>query len=180
MARFGTLLTDFTLIKPGVLHRANGGYLILDAEKILSTPFAWEGLKRALGAREVRIESLEQLLSLASTISLEPQPIPINLKVVVVGSRLLYYLLKAYDPEFSLLFKVTADFAEDLPREEQNDQLYARLIGTLQQREGLREITREGVGRIIEESARRAGNGEKLSLHMGSLTPAEGGRLLGE
>ncbi len=170
LARFGTLLTDFTLIKPGALHRANGGYLILDAEKVLSAPFAWEGLKRALGAREIRIESLEQLLSLASTISLEPQPIPIDLKVVIVGSRLLYYLLKAYDPEFSLLFKVTADFAEDMPREGRNDQLYARLIGTLQQREGLRVITRKGVGRIIEESARRAGNGEKLSLHMGSLT----------
>ena len=170
MARFGTLLTDFTMIKPGALHRANGGYLVLDAEQVLTNPFAWDGLKRALSAREIRIESIERRLSLVSTISLEPQSIPIDLKVVMIGSRLLYYMLKAYDPEFSLLFKVAADFAEDMPREKQNDQLYARLIGTLQQREELRGITPEGVAYIIEESARRAENGEKLSLHMGSLT----------
>lgn len=169
MARFGTLLTDFTLIKPGALHRANGGYLILDAERLLTTPFAYEGLKRALRAREIRIESLERLLSLVSTISLEPRPIPIDLKVIIIGSRLIYYLLKHYDPEFSQLFKVAADFAEDFPREEHNDLLYAQMIATLQQREKLHEITRDGIGRIIEESARRAGNGEKLSLHMGGL-----------
>ena len=169
VARFGTLLTDFTLIKPGALHRANGGYLVLDAEKVLSTPFAWEGLKRVLSAREIRIESLEHLMSLVSTISLEPQPIPINLKVVIIGNRLIYYLLKEYDPEFSLLFKVAADFSEDMPREPGNDLLYARLIATLQSREGLRKISRKGAGKIIEESARRAGSGEKVSLHMGRL-----------
>ena len=169
VARFGTLLTDFTLIKPGALHRANGGYLVLDAEKVLSTPFAWEGLKRVLSAREIRIESLERLMSLVSTISLEPQPIPINLKVVIVGNRLFYYLLKEYDPEFSLLFKVAADFSEDMPRKPENDLLYARLIATLQSREGLRKISCKGVGKIIEESARRAGSGEKVSLHMGRL-----------
>jgi len=167
MARFGTLLTDFTMIKPGALHRANGGYLVLDAEQLLSNPFAWDGLKRALNAQEIRIEPIERKLSLVSTVLLEPQPIPI---VVIVGSRRLYYMLKAYDPEFSLLFKVAADFAEDMPREKHNDQLYARLIGTLQQREGLRGITPEGVIYMIEESARRAESGEKLSLHMGSLT----------
>ena len=149
VARFGTLLTDFTLIKPGALHRANGGYLVLDAEKVLSTPFAWEGLKRVLSAREIRIESLEHLMSLVSTISLEPQPIPINLKVVIIGNRLIYYLLKEYDPEFSLLFKVAADFSEDMPREPGNDLLYARLIATLQSREGLRKISRKGAGKII-------------------------------
>jgi lon-related putative ATP-dependent protease len=169
IARMGTLLTDFTLIKPGALHRANGGYLVLDTERLLTTPFAYEGLKRVLRAKEIRIESLERLLSLVSTISLEPRPIPIDLKVVLIGSRLVYYLLKHYDPEFGQLFKVAADFAEDLPREEHNDLLYAQMIATLQQREELHEITRDGVGRIIEESARRAGNGEKLSLHMGGL-----------
>ncbi len=169
-ARFGTLLTDFTLIKPGALHRANGGYLILDAERVLLSPFAWEGLKRVLRAREIRIEALERLLSLMSTISLEPQPIAIDLKVVLIGSRLLYYLLREYDLEFSQLFKVAADFAEDMPRADGNDPLYAQLIATLQQREGLRNFDREGVARIIEESARRARDGEKLSLHMGGLT----------
>ncbi len=169
IARMGTLLTDFTLIKSGALHKAIGGYLILDAEKVLSNPFAWEGLKRTLRAREIRIESIERQLSLGSTISLEPQPIPINLKVVLVGTRLLYHLLKAYDPEFSLQFKVTADFAEEMHREDGNEQLFARLIATLQQREELKSISRTGVERIIEHSARTTWDGQKMSLHMGSL-----------
>jgi lon-related putative ATP-dependent protease len=169
LARMGTLLTDFTLIKQGAVHRANGGYLILDAEKLLTNPFAWTALKRVLRSREVRIESLERQLSLVSTISLEPQPVPVDLKVILIGSRVLFYLLKEYEPEFGLLFKVTADFAEDIPREGNNEVLYSELIASLQHREGLREISRGGVARIIEESARRAWDGEKLSLHMGSL-----------
>jgi lon-related putative ATP-dependent protease len=165
----GTLMTDFTLIKAGALHRANGGFLILDIDKVLINPFAWEGLKRALNAVEIRIQSLERQLSLVSTISLEPQPIPIDLKVILVGSRRLFYLLKEYDPEFALLFKVAADFSEELPREKDNELLYARLIATLQRREGLSDIERDGVARIIEHSARRTWDSEKLSLHMGSL-----------
>jgi predicted ATP-dependent protease len=169
LAHMGTLQTNFTLIKPGALHRANGGYLVLDAEKVLTNPFAWDGLKRSIRAREIRIESLERQLSLVSTISLEPQPIPIDVKIVLVGSRLLYYLLKEYDPEFELLFKVTADFSEVFDRDGESEALYARLIATLQQRETLRPITQDGVALIIEQAARRAGDGEKLSLHMGRL-----------
>jgi len=169
VARLGTLSTDFTLINPGALHRANGGYLLLDAAKVLMSPFAWEGLKRALNAREVRIESLERLLSLAVTTSLEPEPIPIHLKVALIGDRFLYYLLKAYDPELGLLFKVAADFNEDLPRSPESDLLYARLVATLQQREQLRPIDRDGVARIVEAGARRAEDGERVSLHIGRL-----------
>jgi lon-related putative ATP-dependent protease len=168
-AHMGTLSTNFTLIKPGALHRANGGYLILDVEKVLSNPFAWEGLKRAIKAKKIHIESLGHQLSLVSTISLEPQPISLNLKVVLVGSRLLFYLLKFYDSEFSLLFKVTADFAEELSREENNEPLYARLVATMQRREGLRPIDRDGVAQIIEHSVRQAQDGLKLSLHMEGL-----------
>ncbi|WP_428634459.1 Lon protease family protein [Sedimenticola sp.] len=169
LARFGTLQTDFTLIKLGALHRANGGYLILDAEKVLTNPFAWDGLKRAIRSREIRIESLERQLSLISTISLEPETIPMDLKVVLIGSRMLFYLLKEYDPEFGLLFKVEADFAEQLSREQDNEMLYARLIATLQKREGIRVITRDGVARIIEQLARQANNGDKISLKLSSL-----------
>ena len=169
IAHMGTLVTDFTLIKAGALHRANGGFLVLDAEKVLLNPYAWDGLKRALNAEEIRIESLERQLSLVSTISLEPQPIPIDLKVVLIGSRQLFYLLKEYDPEFALLFKVAADFSEELPRKDDNELLYARLIATLQHREGLREIDRDGVARVIERSARLSYDGHKLSLHMGTL-----------
>ena len=169
IARLGALHTNFTLIKPGAMHQANGGFLILDAEKVLVNPFAWDGLKRCIKSREIRIESLERQLSLVSTISLEPQPIPIDLKVLLIGSRLLYYLLKAYDQEFGLLFKVTVDLDEELPREGDNELLYARLIATLQRREGLLAITRDGVVRIVEQCVRQANSGEKVSLHMGDL-----------
>ncbi|MCW8976891.1 MAG: AAA family ATPase [Sedimenticola sp.] len=169
LARMGTLHTDFTLIKLGALHRANGGYLIIDAEKVLANPFAWDGLKRAIKSREIRIESLERQLSLISTISLEPETIPMNLKVVLIGSRSLFYLLKEYDPEFGLLFKVTADFSERLAREDNNELLYARLIATLQKREGVRDITRNGVARIIEHNIRIANDGDKISLHLSTI-----------
>ncbi len=169
VSRMGALETDFTLIKPGALHRANGGYLLLDAEKLLENPLAWEALKRALRAREVRIESLEYQLGLASTISLEPEPMPIDLKVVLVGDRILFYELKEFDPEFSLLFKVAADFSEELPRGRGNEHYYARMLASLQRKEQLRPITRDGVERILEEAARRTGEGGRLSLHLDSL-----------
>lgn len=169
LAQLGTLLTDFTLIKSGALHRASGGYLLLDAYKVLVNPFAWDALKRVLRAREVRIQSLEQMLSLVSTISLEPEPIPLDVKVVLIGERLLYYMLNKYDPEFSLLFKVEADFAEDIDRTPDNTQLYARMIASLQRREKLQPMDRGAVARLIEYAARLADDGEKLSLHMGGL-----------
>jgi lon-related putative ATP-dependent protease len=169
IAQFGTLLTDFTLIKPGALHRANGGYLVLDARKVLMNAFAWDGLKRVLHGRELRIESLERMLSLASTTSLEPEPMPSDVKVVLIGDRMLYYLLKAYDPEFALLFKVAADFSEDIDRSAENTELMARLIGSIQQDESLRPLSREAVGRLIEHLARTAADGEKVSVHMGNL-----------
>ncbi len=169
IARHGTLLTDFTLIKPGALHRANGGFLVLDALKLLTTPFSWEAVQRVLRSREVRIEPLERLLSLAGTVSLEPQAIPLSLKLILVGDRTLYCLLKAYDPDFGQLFKVAADFAETLERAPDQDQHYARLIATLARDQGLRPLTRAAVERVIEGAARRAADGERLSLHLGSL-----------
>ncbi len=169
IARMGTLSTDFTLIKAGALHRANGGYLILDALRLLGNPFAWDGLKRVLRAGEIRIESLERVLSLAGTTSLEPEPIPIEVKVVLVGERLLYYLLDAYDPDFAQLFKIAADFAEEMPRQPGQDPVYARLVATLQGQERLLPLTRAAVERIIEQAARRVADGERLSIHLGGL-----------
>ncbi len=169
LAHMGTLVTDFTLIKSGALHRANGGFLMLDMRKLLMQPFAWDALKRALYARELRIQSLEHMLSLVSTISIEPDPIPLDVKVVLIGERLLYYLLCEYDPEFALLFKVEADFAEEFERSADNSLLYARFIATLQRRERLKPIERDAVARLIEHAARCAEDGEKLSLHMERL-----------
>jgi lon-related putative ATP-dependent protease len=169
LAQMGALMTDFTLIKAGALHRANGGYLILDALKVLTQPFAWEALKRALRSRQIRTQSLGQELSLISTVSLDPEPIPLDVKVVLVGQRLIYYLLHAYDPEFSELFKVAADFEEDMPRSPENDLLYARVVAAFARKEGLRPLARDAVARVIEQSARDAGDAAKLSVSMQAL-----------
>jgi lon-related putative ATP-dependent protease len=166
ISQMGALVTDFNLIKPGALHRANEGYLILDAHQVLTQAYAWAGLKRALRAREVRIEPLGQALNLVSTVSLEPEPIPLDLKVILVGERLLYYLLYEHDPDFSELFKVEIDFNERMARTLENNHLYAQLIATKARLEGLRPFSREAIARIIERSARLAGDAEKLSAHM--------------
>lgn len=165
VSRFGTLTTDFTLIKAGALHRANGGYLILDARRLLMQPYAWEGLKRILRSREIRIESIGQLLSLISTVSLEPEPIKLDVKIVLIGDRLLYYLLSALDPDFGDLFKVPADFGEDIDRTDNNVQSYARLIATMARRDELRPLDADAVARTIEQAARLAEDGGKLSIH---------------
>jgi lon-related putative ATP-dependent protease len=160
----GALQTDFTLIKSGAMHQANGGYLIIDAMKLLMQPYAWEGLKRALLSRQIKIQSLGQIYSLVSTVSLEPEPIPLNIKVVLIGDRVLYYLLHAYDPEFRQLFKIAADFDDRLHRTAENQQMYARMIAGLLRRDKLRPFDRSAVARIIEHSARLAGDAEKLSI----------------
>ncbi|KAA1188184.1 AAA family ATPase [Pseudohalioglobus sediminis] len=169
VSQMGTLVTDFNLIKPGALHRANGGYLILEAEKLLTSPYAWVTLKRALKAAEVRIQSLEQIFSFVSTAQLEPEPIPLATKVVVIGDRYLYYILQQYDPEFASLFKVAADMSEDVPRSEESTQLFARLIGTLLQQDKLLPMDAPAVARVIEHAARSIEDSEKLSLHQGRL-----------
>jgi lon-related putative ATP-dependent protease len=166
ISQFGTLMTDFTLIKAGALHRANGGYLLLDVRKVLVQPFAWEGLKRAMQSREIHIESLGQIYSLISTVSLEPEPIPLKAKIVLFGDRIFYYLLHAYDPEFAELFKVAADFEEHIERNAASHLLYARLISTLTRKEKLLAFDRSATARVIERSARLVEDAERLSTHM--------------
>ncbi len=168
-AEMGTLLTDLHMIRPGALHRANGGYLIVDALKILTRPMAYDGLKQALMAKEIRIEPLAQALGLLSTVTLEPEPIPLDVKVVLVGDRLLYYLLAQHDPEFGRLFKVAADFDERIARSDDNNQLYARLVATLVRQEKLRAFDAAAVARVLEHSARQSGDSEKLSTQIEGL-----------
>ncbi len=169
IAQMGALVTDFNLIKPGALHRANGGYLLVDARELLIQPYAWEGIKRVLRAQEVRIESLSQALSLVSTVSLEPESIPLNVKVVLIGERRLYYLLYQLDPDFSELFKVEADFNSEMKRSQENHQLYARMIATIVKREELRPFDPGAVARIIEHSSRLVSDSKKLSTHLLSI-----------
>lgn len=168
-AQMGTLFTDFTMIKPGALHAANGGYLVLAADKVLTNAFAWEALKRIVRAREIRVQSLEQMFSFASTAQLEPEPIPLDIKIILTGDRHLYYLLEQYDPEFSQLFKVAADMAEEVKRTPETMLLFARLVKGLQQRHKLRPLRSCAVGKVIEYSARQVEDSLKLSLHHGRI-----------
>ena len=170
IAEMGALVTDFGLIRSGALHRANGGYLIVDAVKLLIQPYAYEGLKRALDSRMVRIESLGQALSLVSTVSLEPEPIPLDVKVILTGEPRIYYLLSNLDPEFNDLFKVSVDYGGDMDRSETGILAYARLIAALASKEELRAFDRRAVARLIEHSARISDDSEKLSLRMGRVT----------
>ncbi|NTV02817.1 MAG: AAA family ATPase [Chlorobiaceae bacterium] len=165
-SQMGTLVTDFTLIKPGALHRANGGYLVLDARRLLLEPFAWEALKKAIRTRQIRIESLAQLYSLVSTISLEPEPIPLQVKVILLGERVLYYLLSTYDPDFTELFKIAADFEDEMERSPDNHLAYARMIGSMTVRGKLRPFDRGAVARVIEQGSRMAGDSTKLTTHL--------------
>ena len=169
-SHMGTLVTDYTLIKAGDLHRANGGYLILDARRLLIHPYAWEALKRALRSREIRIESLERSLGWISTVSLEPEPIPLNIKVVLIGDRFLYYLLQHYDLEFRDLFKVSADFEDSCNRDNNSSTNLARFIGSMVNERKLKPIDNHGTARIIEHCARLAGDAEKLSIQLQSIS----------
>jgi len=169
-AQQGALITDFTMIRAGSLHKANGGYLLVDALKLLTQPFAWDGLKRALKAECLQLESLGESLSLISTASLEPQSIPLRVKVVVMGEPVIYYLLSAYDAEFADLFKVQVDFNDRMDRAAGSQQQYARLITTLVRRHDLPAFERHAVARVIDFSIRLADDNEKLSMHMRAIT----------
>jgi lon-related putative ATP-dependent protease len=168
-AQMGALITDFNLIKGGALHEANGGYLLLDVQKVLTEPYAWEGLKRALQSKDLRIESLGQRLSLISTVSLEPEPIPLDVRVALVGDERLYYLLWQLDPDFRELFKVAADFAGEMDRTDESQRMYAQLIASLARQRDLRPLDRTGVARVIEQSARMVGDAAKLSTQVRSI-----------
>jgi lon-related putative ATP-dependent protease len=169
-AQMGTLVTDFLLIKPGALHKANGGYLLVDARRLLLSPFAWEALKRAIKGREIRIEQPTEMTGPISTQTLDPEPIPLDVKVVLFGDRELYYLLAAHDPDFPRLFKVQADFDDTIARSSENDNAYARLIASVVKEHGLKPLDAAAVARVIDEGARLADDREKLSIELGRIS----------
>jgi len=167
VSQFGALVTDFTLVKPGALHRARSGYLLLDALHLLRHPYAWEALKRTLRSGEIRIESLGQLEGLVPTVSLEPEAIPLGgTKVVLIGERSIYALLSKADPDFLELFKVMVDFDDTMDRNADSEVRYANLLAALVRKEKLRALDRKAVARVIEHAARLTGDAEKLSVHM--------------
>jgi len=169
LSQMGTLVTDFNLIKPGALHRANGGYLVLDARRVLMQPFAWESLKRSLRAGHIRVESPAESLGWVTTVSLEPEAVPLDVKVVLLGEPMIYFLLSMHDPDFKELFKVAADFADRMDRNADGLGGYTRLLAGQVERENLRHMDRSAVARVVEQGARLASDAEKLTTHMASI-----------
>ncbi len=165
----GVLVTNFLLIKAGAIHRASGGYLILDARALLMEPFSWTALKRTLKRGDIAIEDVGRFLGLTSTVSLEPDTIPLKVKVVLIGDRLLYFLLFAYDPELAEHFKVLADFEDEFARTPETEAVFARLAGSIAKRDGLRPLDREAAARVVEHAARLADHAGKLSLRVTNL-----------
>lgn len=166
----GTVFTDYSLIRSGGLHRANGGYLLLDAVKVLEQPFVWDGIKRALRSKVLQINSLEREVTLSGTISLEPEAIPLDVKIILFGDRETYMLLQNYDPEFEELFKVTADFENEMPRTAESQILYAKFISSLAHEKGFLHCDKKAVARIIEYSSRQAEHQKKLSLQASEIS----------
>jgi len=162
IVHMGTLVSNFMLIRSGALQRANGGFLVLDALKVLTQPYAWEGLKRALRSGRVRIESLSELIGWTGSVQMEPEPMPLDLKVVLIGDRLTYYLLTEFDAEFPALFRINAEMESEIPRGPDSLRAYAALIAQLGRRAQLRPLDAAAVARIIDQAARLAGDAERL------------------
>ncbi len=165
----GVLVTNFRLIKAGAIHRANGGFLLLDARSLLMEPYSWTALKRTLRQREIRIEELGRFIGLTSTVSLEPDPIPLDVKVILFGDRLLYYLLAAADPDLAEHFKVLADLEDDVDRTPASETAHARMIAALARQHDLKSVDRTGTALMIEYAARLAEHANKLSLVIDQL-----------
>lgn len=160
----GALITNFRLIKAGAIHRANGGYLILDARELLSEPFSWQALKRALRRREIVIEDVSRLVGFANTVTLEPDPISLDLKVVLFGDRFLHMALSAADADLAEHFKVLADFDDDVERSPESEAVMARLTAAIVRAESLRPLDKAAVARVVEHAARLADDQARLTL----------------
>lgn len=168
-AQFGALITDFTMIRGGFLHKANGGYLIIPVEELLRNPFAYEGLKRALRNEHINIEEAEERYGFLGTKSLKPEPIPLNIKVILIGDPYLYQQLYRLDKEFNELFKVKADFDTSMPRTDERMQEYAAFVCTLCQKEKLKHLNSSGLAKLIEYSSRLADDQTKLSTRFSEV-----------
>lgn len=167
--QMGTLTTDYTMIKPGAIHRANGGYLVLQARDVLADPMVWDTLKRALKNKECVVENIGEQYRMVPTVSLRPGAIPLNVKVILVGSYQIYGLLRAYDEDFQKFFKVKVDFDTEMPRSPENMAHYAAFVGAVCTREGLPHFDKTGLAQLIEYGSRLAGHQNKLSTRFNEV-----------
>lgn len=165
----GGYVTDHTMLKPGSIALANGGYLVTTAREVFANPGVWEGLKRALRNREVRIEDPSEMAGMAAVQGLKPQPIPLDIKVVLISDNVLYRLAWLSDEDFSELFKVKAEFDRQVDRTDANLQVYASFIATCCETEKLLHFDREGVAAVLEQAARDVGSQTKLSARFGQV-----------
>jgi lon-related putative ATP-dependent protease len=166
---YGMAVTDFTMIRGGSVHRANGGYLVVDALDLLRNTFSYEALKRAIKNREIRVEDILEQYRLISTATIKPQAIPLDIKVVIVGTPNIYYLLYNADPEYNELFKVKADFESRMDRTAESVRKYAQYVAECQKAEKLLPFDRSGVARIVEFGSRLADHQEKLSTKFSAI-----------
>ena len=166
VSRMGTITTDFNLIKAGSLHEANEGFLIIDARALLYQPYAWEGLKRMLISRRIHLETIEESMGITNSVSLKPQSIELDVKIILVGSRGLYYDLYNHDPDFKKLFKIEADFEDEIERNSENIELYANKIASIARDNNVLALTKRAVAKVIEYSSRIIDNSSKLSTNL--------------
>jgi len=167
---FGILTTDFSKIKSGALHRANGGYLVLNVTDVLKNFYTWEALKRALREQTIKIESLSKIIGISSTETLEPEPIPLNVKILLIGDPVYYHLLFMYDEEVKKLFKIKADFDTVMDRNRQTINDYAKFISAVCKKNNLKSVDRSGVASIVDYGTRLAGDQNKLSTLFDKIT----------
>lgn len=165
----GTITTDFTLIRPGSLHQANGGFLMLEAEQLLEQPYAWQGLKRALKSGQLKLSSLEHMLTLTGSISIEPASVPLEIKVVLLAEPEIYYEILEVEPELGSVFKIRADFTDTLQRNDSNEQAYMQLIADYVQADKLLPFDRSALAALLTDSSRQAEDQSSLSLHASTL-----------
>jgi len=166
---FGVLATDFSKIKAGSIHKANGGYLVLNVLDVLRNYYVWDTLKRVLKTREARVESVSRMYGISNSETLQPEPVPIDIKIIMVGEALYYYLLYSMDEDFPKIFKLRADFDVEMPRTRKGMTEYARFIASVCEHHKLRHLTPQAVARLIEYGSRMAGDQEKLSTHFNKL-----------
>ena len=167
--QFGIFTTDFTMIRPGSLHKANGGYLILNVEDLLRTPLSWDGLKTALKTGEAVIEEPGERMGFITAKTIKPEPVPLDIKVALIGTPMIYQLLYQMDPDFKELFKVKADFDIVMDRNDENAGKYADFMCNLVREENLRHLDREAIARVIEYGSRLAADKEKLSTQFAAV-----------
>ena len=167
---FGTYITDFTMIKPGAIARANGGYLVFNAMDILMHPGVWDGLKRVIKTKELRIEDLAEMYGFLTTSGIKPEPIPVDVKFIIIGNSYIYHLLYMLDEDFKKLFKIKADFDHVMKRSSEHIMDYAQFIGNLQRKDGMPHFDKTAVAKVVEYGSRIVDDREKLSARFSEIS----------